>query len=64
MVTAPVRRGFGSRLIERILAHDLGGSAKISFAPEGVVCALDADAAEVLAADGAEARPFPKIGSM
>ncbi|WP_445502504.1 sensor histidine kinase [Microvirga sp. G4-2] len=41
-VHKPARRGFGSRLIERSLADDLGGEVKIEFAPSGVVCAVDA----------------------
>jgi len=41
-VTPPKRRGFGSRLIERSLAQDLEGDAKIEFAPTGVVCTVDA----------------------
>ncbi len=40
-VVPPSRRGFGSRLIERGLARELGGSARIEFAPEGVRCAMD-----------------------
>ena len=39
-VVEPTRRGFGSRLIERGLASELGGSARIAFPPEGVVCEL------------------------
>jgi two-component sensor histidine kinase len=35
------RRGFGTRLIERSLAQDLGGEARIEFAPAGVVCTID-----------------------
>jgi PAS domain S-box-containing protein len=42
LVHAPVRKGFGSRLIERSLAHDLNGTAQIEFRPEGVVCTVDA----------------------
>jgi PAS domain S-box-containing protein len=41
-VLAPSRRGFGSRLIERSLAQDLGGEVRIDFAPDGVVCIVDA----------------------
>jgi PAS domain S-box-containing protein len=41
-VEAPKRRGFGTRLIERSLAHDLDGEARIDFAPKGVVCTVDA----------------------
>ena len=35
-------RGFGSRLIERGLALELGGEARIVFEPAGVVCTVDA----------------------
>ncbi|MEJ0023581.1 MAG: HWE histidine kinase domain-containing protein [Alphaproteobacteria bacterium] len=35
-VTAPSRRGFGARLIERNLSSDLGGAASLSFLPEGL----------------------------
>jgi two-component sensor histidine kinase len=42
LVESVGRRGFGSRLIERTLAQDLDGNAKIDFAPTGVVCTVDA----------------------
>jgi len=41
-VQAPERRGFGTRLIERSLAHDLAGRATITFASAGVVCEIKA----------------------
>jgi PAS domain S-box-containing protein len=41
-VERPNRRGFGSRLIERSLAHELDGEVKIEFAPTGVICTVDA----------------------
>ncbi len=41
-VLAPERRGFGSRLIERSLAAELGGQAALIFAPTGVRCELTA----------------------
>ena len=41
-VAAPGRRGFGSRMIERALAAELGGTARIDFQPGGVVCLVDA----------------------
>jgi PAS domain S-box-containing protein len=41
-VQAPTRRGFGSRLIERSLAQDLDGTARIAFSTTGVVCTVDA----------------------
>ena len=44
-VTAPVQRGFGSRLIERSTRDQLGGEATVDFLPRGVIytvtCALD-----------------------
>jgi two-component sensor histidine kinase len=44
-VVVPQRRGFGSRLIERTLAHDLDGQVEIAFPPTGVVCTVDAPVA-------------------
>jgi PAS domain S-box-containing protein len=41
-VTEPLRRGFGSRLIERSLAAQLQGDVKIEFQPAGVICGIDA----------------------
>jgi two-component sensor histidine kinase len=41
-VTVPTRRGFGSRLIERGLTAELSGEARIDFAPEGVICRIEA----------------------
>lgn len=38
-VAAPARRGFGSRLIEDALKHELGG-ARFEFATEGLTCTL------------------------
>jgi two-component sensor histidine kinase len=38
----PASRGFGSRMIERGLAVELQGSAKIDYRPTGVVCSIDA----------------------
>lgn len=41
-VEAPTRRGFGTRMIERGLAAELGGTVKIDFRPDGLVCTVDA----------------------
>ena len=41
-VTVPRRRGFGSRLIEQGLSGEMGGTVRMAFAPEGLVCTLDA----------------------
>jgi two-component system CheB/CheR fusion protein len=41
-VIAPGRRGFGMTLIERSFAHDVSGTVKVDFAPEGVTATLRA----------------------
>lgn len=40
-VTAPARKGFGSRVLERGLAHGLNGSVDLDYRPEGLVCTID-----------------------
>ena len=40
-VTPPSRKGFGSRLIERGLAAELGGSVQLAYRASGVVCTID-----------------------
>ncbi|WP_232631803.1 sensor histidine kinase [Methylobacterium sp. Leaf118] len=45
-VVPPTRRGFGSRMIERGLAAELGGGARIDFPPSGVTCEITACLAE------------------
>lgn len=37
-VVEPRRRGFGSRLVEKALASEIGGSVEIVFDPAGVCC--------------------------
>ena len=41
-VKPPQRRGFGSRLLERGLAQDIGGHVRLEFAPDGLVCTVEA----------------------
>ncbi len=41
-VSTPDRSGFGTTLIERVLARDTGGTAKIDYAPHGVTLVIDA----------------------
>ena len=41
-VAPPERRGFGSRLVERSLAHDLQGEASLVFDPAGLRCRVRA----------------------
>jgi PAS domain S-box-containing protein len=40
-VRPPTRRGFGSRLLERGIARELGGAVAITYDPTGVVCAIE-----------------------
>ena len=53
-VSPPLRQGFGSRLIQRSLSTETGGSATIDYAPEGVVCTMEAP---IGGSGAAEARP-------
>lgn len=39
-VQTPRRKGFGSLLIEKLLASDLDGKVVLSYAPEGVRCSI------------------------
>jgi two-component sensor histidine kinase len=39
-VSQPERRGFGSRLLEDVVSHELGGSAKLDFRPTGLIYSL------------------------
>jgi two-component sensor histidine kinase len=41
-VVAPDRRGFGTRMIERTLSAEFGGSVELEFRPEGVTCTVEA----------------------
>lgn len=43
-VAPPKARGYGSAMIERALAHELGGVAQLIFDPNGVVCEIEAPA--------------------
>lgn len=61
VAAAPTRRGFGTKLVERSLAQDLGGTARITFAPDGITCTVEAPLAEVAAA--AEVVPFLRVGN-
>jgi len=36
-VTAPTRTGFGTKLIQRVLAREIGGEAEIDYQPNGVI---------------------------
>jgi PAS domain S-box-containing protein len=51
-VSAPSRRGFGSRLIEQGLGGDLGGEARIAFEADGLRCTVEAALDQILAREG------------
>jgi PAS domain S-box-containing protein len=40
-VAPPTRKGFGTRLIQRGLTHELGGTANLMFDPAGLRCRID-----------------------
>ncbi|MEP7130166.1 MAG: hypothetical protein ABI770_03465 [Sphingomicrobium sp.] len=40
-VVRPTRKGFGSWVIERGLAHEMGGTVELTYPSEGVVCTID-----------------------
>jgi two-component sensor histidine kinase len=40
-VEPPTRRGFGSRLIERSLAAEIGGTVTLEYPPDGIVCVME-----------------------
>ena len=48
-VIPPSGRGFGSRLIERGLAGDLDGKARLDFEPDGLRCMIEAPLSAILA---------------
>jgi len=41
VVTLPKRRGFGARLVERAIAHELGGRPTLDYRPGGVHCTME-----------------------
>lgn len=40
-VLPPSRKGFGSRVLERGLAHELEGAVDLDYRTEGVVCTIN-----------------------
>ncbi len=42
ILAQPTRRGFGSRLIERSFAAEVGGDVRLTYAPTGLSCRLEA----------------------
>ncbi len=50
-VAAPARRGFGSRLIERGLSGQLGGTATLDYPASGLICTIEIGVAALQAHD-------------
>jgi two-component sensor histidine kinase len=48
-VKAPEKTGFGTRLVERGLASELGGTVRLAYEPGGLVCTIEA--------------PLPRVGA-
>jgi PAS domain S-box-containing protein len=46
-VSPPIRKGFGSRMIEEGLALELEGTAHLDYAPTGLICAMNFPAPKV-----------------
>lgn len=49
VVTPPARRGFGSLLLQRTLAQDVGGKVELLYRADGVQCVIDIPVAMVSA---------------
>lgn len=47
IVEPPVRRGFGSRLIERSFAPESGGTVLLTYPPTGLICRIEAPLASM-----------------
>ena len=47
ILAQPTRRGFGSRLIERSFAAEVGGDVRLTYAPNGLTCRLEASLASM-----------------
>ena len=40
-VAQPLRKGFGSRVIERGLTHELEGTVQLDYRPDGLICTMN-----------------------
>ena len=41
VVAPPSRRGYGSLVLERGLAHELGAKVDLSYPPDGAICTIE-----------------------
>jgi two-component sensor histidine kinase len=56
-VKRPSQTGFGTKMIERMLASELGGTVELSYPRTGVVCRIEAPLANLAAKEGVRRRP-------
>ena len=54
-VAPPTRRGFGATLLERVTGRELGGEARMEFAPQGVRVTITADATALARSEASQA---------
>lgn len=47
-VGRPQRRGFGARLVQQSIAHELGGRVRTAFPPEGLIASFELPIAEIV----------------
>ncbi len=60
IVQPPIRRGFGSRLIEQALAMETGGYAMIRYEPSGVLCDIVLPPSSIVAIVDSEDKMQPQ----
>jgi two-component sensor histidine kinase len=58
-VTPPTRTGFGTRLLQRSLAHELHGEVTVTFPPEGARCRIRCPLEDAQRPRGGDAHPEP-----
>lgn len=63
-VAPPASKGFGSRMIERALAADLGATVHFDYAADGLVCTIIAAETALVDGQAPGARPFHPIGAV
>jgi two-component sensor histidine kinase len=56
-VAAPMRRGFGSTLIERSLSQEIDGNCTLTFAPDGVCCVMSIPAEHLMVQENGDDGP-------
>jgi light-regulated signal transduction histidine kinase (bacteriophytochrome) len=54
---APMRRGFGSTLIERSLSQEIDGNCTLTFAPDGVCCVMSIPAEHLMVQENGDDGP-------